>query len=417
MYDMIKPKGDTHMPKRSDQDDQLDILLDQLNQDHDLDKKMDAFFQDHEEKDTPSPVLTRADLDDETEDDDDGEGTMVFTPGSIQSAPEKTARTVTISNEEIQNFIDEEKGPTLKRERVSRPGKRKNDRKTDWKTAGIIMAIIGGIALCGLLIFGIWQGMNGLFSHLGDTKISQEDKDKIMAWASALTDVDADELKSFESTYNKLSDKEKAELNEILKNKTGKTYDELLAEAKSGEKADKDNNNTEIAEKKAHLRSQISNLKDELSKAQSELDAAKAKVSEADSRLNAAQSDYNSAQSVVNDITSQINAVNAQIADQKALISQLQNTDTSGMSDAERVDLQKQTADAISTLHSLQSQADDLADALNDANGKLNHAQNEVSEAQGAVSALEGTTDGPQSKVDSLNQQISDLQDQLDSLK
>lgn len=413
------------MPNRNDQDDQLDILLNQLNQDHDLDKKMDAFSQDHD-KEYQGPVLTKADLDDEEDygpdesapQEEEGEGTMVFSPGAIHEADQKTARTVTISNEEIQNFIEEEKGPALKRERVSRPARKKDSRKTDWKTAAIIMAIIGGVALCGLLIFGIYQGMNGLFSHIGSDTISQEEKDKLMAWASALSDdVDGKEVKSFESTYNKLSDQDKQELNKILKEKTGKTYDELLAETKSGQKADKDNNNTQVAEQKAKIRSQIADLKEELAKAQAELDAAKTKVSDAAGKLNAAQSDYNNAQAAVNDIYSQINSVNAQIADQQNTITELQNTDTTDMTDAERIQLQKDTTDAINTLRSLQSQADSLSGQLDSANRTLASAQTALDQAQGAVDALQGTTDAPQAKVDSINQQISDLQSQLDSLK
>mgnify|MGYP000128650866 CR=1 FL=1 len=66
-----------------------------------------------------------------------------------------------------------------------------------------------------------------------------------------------------------LSDEQQSEINKVLKSKTGKTFDELLAQVKSDakDKADASNNNTEIAQQKAKLKEQISNLKDDLADA------------------------------------------------------------------------------------------------------------------------------------------------------
>ena len=84
-----------------------------------------------------------------------------------------------------------------------------------------------------------------------------------------------------EEYYNRLSDEQKEEIDDLLKSRTGYTFDELLARAKSDEKKDSSNNNTEIAE----LRAKLSTLQTQLSSAQSTLDSAK-------STLTTRQSEY-----------------------------------------------------------------------------------------------------------------------------
>ena len=413
------------MPRSyNNDDDQLDSLLESLNNDHGLDRRMAEFEQAHlsdeERKQNRSYTLSTDDLKKDEpdvgndtivygsapaadDDEDEGEGTMVFAPGAIRDEEENTSNnTVVIDNDEIQNLIEEEKGPSLKRQKVARPKKSKG--KTDWKIAGIVMAVIGGAALCGLLVFGIYQGISGIFEAQTHQTVSKEDLDKIMDWANSLgAEVDKDQLKSMESIYNKLTSAQKDSLNDILRDRTGKSFDELLAEATSGEKEDKDNNNTQIAEKKAKLKDQIADLKDQLADAQQELDAAQKRINDANSQLAAAQQQLQDARNAVVDNSAEISSLNAQ------LNANLDLMDNDDVTEAEKEQLKAENSQ-------LRAQIDQLR-AANDPNTEaINAAQNAVNQAQGAVSALSGTADGPKQKVDSLNAQIADLQSQLDSL-
>ena len=101
--------------------------------------------------------------------------------------------------------------------------------------------------------------------------------------------------------FNRLSDEQQSEINKVLKSKTGKTFDELLAQAKSDakDKADASNNNTEVAQQKAKLKEQISNLKDDLADAKQALDDANSKLNTAKSNLSSIQSKVSSANSTL----------------------------------------------------------------------------------------------------------------------
>ncbi|MDO4465904.1 MAG: hypothetical protein Q4C49_02720 [Bacillota bacterium] len=159
----------------------------------------------------------------------------------------------------------------------------------------ILFIIAGGIVVFVLLLGGIKM----ISSFANTEKVEEEvDQEKIQyyneirSWAQSFQTLDESQktrIKSLESKFNKLSEEQKEEINTILRQKTGKTFDELLAEAKSEKTEDKKNNNTELAEKKAQLKSRIQEAK-------AAVDAAQEKMNDAQQALTQAEEDYNEAQ-------------------------------------------------------------------------------------------------------------------------
>ena len=432
---------------QSKRDDRLDALLDSLSQDTELERKMDAFSHTREEeKAGTGPVLSARDNREpdtpDTEDEGDipdfasgfsgdtivtdrpvvqepeeAGGTMVFAPKEIEDTASSPESTVVLDNGEIDSLIEEEKGPSLKRERVSRSGGRqKEHKKTDWRAAGIIAAVIAVIALGALLIFGISHVMQSMTADKTEEKDTQADFDALKAWAQSLSGTSDTGIKNYESRWNRPTDKQKREINEILRDRTGKSFDEILAEEKAGEKADKDNNNTEVAEQKARLKDQIAQLQSQLASAQAEYDSAQGKINDAQSRVDSAnaaladaQNTYGSAQQSVYDLQGQMDSLTSRIQE-------LQNTSSAGKDPDEMAEIQKELSDLIAQQSSLQSQLSTAQSQMDQASGVIQARENDLASAQGALDALAGSTDSAQSRIDDLNSQIAALQSQLDAL-
>lgn len=342
---------------------------------------------------------------------------MVFAPKEIEDTASSPESTVVLDNGEIDSLIEEEKGPSLKRERVSRSdGRQKEHKKTDWRAAGIIAAVIAVIALGALLIFGISHVMQSMTADKTEEKDTQADFDALKTWAQGLSGTSGTGIKNYESRWNRLTDKQKREINEILRDRTGKSFDEILAEEKAGEKADKDNNNTEVAEQKARLKDQIAQLQSQLASAQAEYDSAQGKINDAQSRVDSAnaaladaQNTYGSAQQSVYDLQGQMDSLTSRIQE-------LQNTSSAGKDPDEMAEIQKELSDLIAQQSSLQSQLSAAQSQMDQASGVIQARQNDLASAQGALDALAGSTDSAQSRIDDLNSQIAALQSQLDAL-
>ncbi|WP_294731991.1 hypothetical protein [uncultured Faecalibaculum sp.] len=431
---------------QSKRDDRLDALLDSLSQDTELERKMDAFSHTREEeKAGTGPVLSARDnREPDTEDEGDipdfasgfsgdtivtdrpvvqepeeAGGTMVFAPKEIEDTASSPESTVVLDNGEIDSLIEEEKGPSLKRERVSRSGGRqKEHKKTDWRAAGIIAAVIAVIALGALLIFGISHVMQSMTADKTEEKDTQADFDALKTWAQGLSGTSGTGIKNYESRWNRLTDKQKREINEILRDRTGKSFDEILAEEKAGEKADKDNNNTEVAEQKARLKDQIAQLQSQLASAQAEYDSAQGKINDAQSRVDSAnaaladaQNTYGSAQQSVNDLSAQIKSLELSMDDINAQLDEEESPMTPKAQElmAKMNELKGQKSSLESQLSTAQSQMDQ-------ASGVIQARENDLASAQGALDALAGSTDSAQSRIDDLNSQIAALQSQLDAL-
>ncbi len=395
---------------------------------------------------------------------EDAGGTMVFAPQNIEDTADSPGSTVVLDNGEIDSLIEEEKGPSLKRERVSRPvNRQKEHKKTDWRAAGIIATVIAVVALGSLLIFGISQVVKNVTADRTEEKDTEADFNALKQWAQSLTgtsdtgikdllifgisqvvknvtadrteekDTEADfnalkqwaqsltgtsdtGIKDYEVRWNKLSDKQKREINEILRDSTGKSFDEILAEEKAGQKADKDNNNTEVAEQKARLKDQIAQLQSQLAGAQADYDAAQGKINDAQSRVDSAaaaladaQNTYGAAQQSVYDLQAQMDSMNSRIQE-------LQNTSSADKEPDEMAQIQKELSDLIAQQSSLKSQLSSAQSSMDQSAGVIQARQNDLASAQGALDALAGSTDSAQNRINDLNSQIAALQSQLDAL-
>ena len=322
-----------------------------------------------------------------------------------------------LDNGEIDSLIEEEKGPSLKRERVSRPvNRQKEHKKTDWRAAGIIATVIAVVALGSLLIFGISQVVKNVTADRTEEKDTEADFNALKQWAQSLTGTSDTGIKDYEVRWNKLSDKQKREINEILRDSTGKSFDEILAEEKAGQKADKDNNNTEVAEQKARLKDQIAQLQSQLAGAQADYDAAQGKINDAQSRVDSAaaaladaQNTYGAAQQSVYDLQAQMDSMNSRIQE-------LQNTSSADKEPDEMAQIQKELSDLIAQQSSLKSQLSSAQSSMDQSAGVIQARQNDLASAQGALDALAGSTDSAQNRINDLNSQIAALQSQLDAL-
>lgn len=274
--------------KHSKSQDEISQLLDSFEVEDTLEEKMENFTQEKERqsrierarknsqdfnrRNTEEMDLTQiidpiddSEFEDEEYEEDGSQTkTMMWDKDQIDLETTDTNKTVVINDDEIQSLLEEDKGPRLKRE-VHRGSARKSNQDT--KKIAIIVAGVIAVILAGVAIFGVINLIGGLGS---DDQISEEEQKQnykeILAWANDydfLTDDEKADIIDFETMFNRLSDEQQSEINKVLKSKTGKTFDELLAQAKSDakDKADASNNNTEVAQQKAKLKEQISNLK------------------------------------------------------------------------------------------------------------------------------------------------------------
>lgn len=232
--------------------------------------------------------------------DDRLDSTIGYTPGS----------------EYPQGYDDDE--PMLKREFIDHSPKG-SGKSFSWK----IPAIIIGVVLIGVIALSSYQVVRSFFgSSMPQSEVSKTSFDKLLKWAQgydSLSEADQKEITEFEKIYNKLSESQKSEIDKILTNLTGKNFNELLAMAKSDEKADKDNNNTEIAEKKAEIKDQIAELQNQINGIaatmngnQKEIDAALKNLNDKQAAAQKAQSDYDAAAGAVNELNTRIETLKAE---------------------------------------------------------------------------------------------------------
>lgn len=430
--------------KNSKSQDEISQLLDSFQEDDTLEEKMDAFCQEKERKSRLDRAKKNKDnfrrqyseevdltqimnpIEDEDVrlgandlDDSSQTRTMMWNPDEIEEETQDTNKTVVINDDEIQSLLDEDQGPKLKREVHRGKASSGPDKKM---IALVVAGIIGVLLVCGI-IFGVVKMIG---DGISDDKITEQEQQKnyeeILAWANdydTLSDDEKANITDYESMFNKLSDEQQEKIDSVLKAKTGKTFDALLAQAKSDAKNKKNskNNNTEIAQQKAELRDQINDLKSQLRSAQTELDTANSTLSSKQSALETAQSEYDSASSKVTQLQADINRYSSD-ADMYKKQYESYYTDYLNLAydDPQRDTVWTQVQTAKSNMDSsnaslTQAQSDLSAAQSSQSSYKstLDNAQNEYNSAKDAV-------DSAQAKVDSLNAQISSLQDELDSL-
>ena len=342
--------------KHSKSQDEISQLLDSFEVEDTLEEKMENFTQEKERqsrierarknsqdfnrRNTEEMDLTQiidpiddSEFEDEEYEEDGSQTkTMMWDKDQIDLETTDTNKTVVINDDEIQSLLEEDKGPRLKRE-VHRGSARKSNQDT--KKIAIIVAGVIAVILAGVAIFGVINLIGGLGS---DDQISEEEQkqnyEEILAWANdydSLTDDKKADIIDFETMFNRLSDEQQSEINKVLKSKTGKTFDELLAQAKSDakDKADASNNNTEVAQQKAKLKEQISNLKDDLADAKQALDDANSKLNTAKSNLSSIQSKVSSANSTLQTAQSRKASADQALADLEAEREAIESKDNS----------------------------------------------------------------------------------------
>ena len=407
--------------KHSKSQDEISQLLDSFEVEDTLEEKMENFTQEKERqsrierarknsqdfnrRNTEEMDLTQiidpiddSEFEDEEYEEDGSQTkTMMWDKDQIDLETTDTNKTVVINEDEIQSLLEEDKGPRLKRE-VHRGSARKSNQDT--KKIAIIVAGVIAVILAGVAIFGVINLIGGLGS---DDQISEEEQkqnyEEILAWANdydSLTDGEKADIIDFETMFNRLSDEQQSEINKVLKSKTGKTFDELLAQAKSDakDKADASNNNTEVAQQKAKLKEQIRKL----NTAKSNLSSIQSKVSSANSTLQNAQSRKASADQALADLEAEREAIESKDN------SELTNEDYQKLQELynKRPGLLEEQSAAQSAVESAQATYNDLVSQQTQASSEVDSAQSAVNDAQ--------------SKYDSINSQLQQLQKELDNL-
>ena len=432
--------------KRKNENDEISQLLDsfQTNEEDTLEQKMDQFTKNQTrsrvEKHKPEPeipfqakkeepslgdtfVVGSKDLY-EPKEDLSATRTVMWNADDLKQEADSTNQTVVIDDDEIQSLLEEGKGPQLKREVINKkkePSKKKSAPKKSHSKTGMYVALgVVGVLLVSLLIFGGMKLMTGGLSS-SDEKTSEVQKknyQELLDFANNYDDLSSSDQKKiidFESKYNSLTRKQREKIDEILEEATGKTFNELLASANKKTSTKKDNNNTEIAEKKAQLKQKINDLKKQLLSAQSELENAQKAQSDAQSDVDSLQSQIDSAGGGV--ISAQADYDNAQSALQAC---------ENRRSELEQIPNSQLTQDQYTELQQLYAEHQGLVDNVNTTKSALSAAQknsdtssleNKLKSAKTKLDSANSDVTDAQSKIDSLNSQINDYQNQLNQLE
>lgn len=406
------------------ENDEISKLLDSFEADGALEEKMEGFAAKKRRQDKYTQQINMIDVDDTQEtktptandtivlrparpqqtESEAGE-TVMFDPDQIEEQTELTNKTVVINDDEIQSLLEQEQGPKLRREVKGHSKKpvAKMRKKND-KTVKIVLAVLVSLLVVAVIGTGAYVLLNGI----GENAEAENDRravayERIMDWLDTVDD-DFTGIEDMEEYYNRLSDEQKEEIDDLLKSRTGYTFDELLARAKSDEKKDSSNNNTEIAE----LRAKLSTLKTQLSSAQSTLDSAK-------STLTTRQSEYDAlVEQSQNAAEAQANLESAQAAvdECEARRQELLNKQSAGtITEEELIELDN--------IYKVDWPS--LNDALEQAQREVNNApsvsQDQLNSASQAVSQAQSAVDQAQSAVDEINSQISQIQSQINELE
>lgn len=406
------------------ENDEISKLLDSFEADGALEEKMEGFAAKKRRQDKYTQQVNMIDPEDpqETEipstndtvvlrpprpqqpEPEAGE-TVMFDPDQIEEQEEPTNKTVVINDDEIQSLLEQEQAPKLRREVKGHPKKpTATMRKKNDKTVKIVLAVLVSLLVVAVIGTGAYVLLNGIGEKTEEVENDRQKVayERIKDWLDTVDD-DFTGIEDMENYYNRLSDKQKAEIDDLLKSRSGYTFDELLARAKSDEKKDSSNNNTEIAE----LRAKLSTLQTQLSSAQSTLDSAK-------STLTTRQSEYDTL------VGQSQNAANAQANLESAQAAV-------DACEARRQELlQKQTEGTITDeelveLNDIYGEWSSLNDALEQAQREVNNSpavsQSQLDSAAKAVSQAQSAVDQAQSAVDEINSQIAHIQSQIDGLE
>lgn len=427
--------------RNSKSQDEISRLLDSFEVGDTLEEKMDTFKQEKERKSridrarneqasfqrasTEEVDLTQV-MDPVEEplrmEDDSRTRTMMWDRQEMDEEIQDTNKTVVINDEEIQSLLDEEKGPKLTREVRKKSGMKKASSGPDKKTIAVVVAGVVGVLLTGLLIFGVIKLIGNLSD--GDRISEQQQKEsfqEILSWANdydALSDFEKASIIDFESKFNKLTDQQQNEIDQVLRNMTGHSFDELLAQAKSDAK-DKEiskNDNTKIAEKKAKLKAKIRELRSDLGSAQKDLDKANEEYSNALTHLNEISGKITSANAAVSEAQSRLDSANASKADLDAQLDQLMKDADAGLITnveftTKRTELNAKSSEVINEINEAKANLDQVR-----ADNNVDSLMGQQKEASSSVDKAQAKVNEAQSKYDSINSELQGVQSELDAL-
>lgn len=434
--------------KKKNENDEISQLLDsfQTNEEDTLEQKMDQFTKNQTrsrvEKHKPEPeipfqakkeepslgdtfVVGSKDLN-EPKEDLSATRTVMWNADDLKQEADSTNQTVVIDDDEIQSLLEEGKGPQLKREVINKkkePSKKKSAPKKSHSKTGMYVALgVVGVLLVSLLIFGGMKLMTGGLSS-SDEKTSEVQKknyQELLDFANNYDDLSSSDQKKiidFESKYNSLTRKQREKIDEILEEATGKTFNELLASANKKTSTKKDNNNTEIAEKKAQLKQKIDDLKKQLLSAQSELENAQKAQSDAQSNVDSLNKQIKAADnsSALKAALNARDSAKVAYSDAQSALQACENR----RSELEQIPNSELTQDQYAELQQLYAEHQGLVDKVNSTKADLDKAEAAYSDAQKSTSdtsSLESKLESAKTKLDSANSDVTDAQSKVDSL-
>lgn len=384
------------------------------------------------------------------------------------AAADNAGGTVRVSNDEIRSLLDKEE-PILKREYVrdeddddyeedegyykkirssssysDRPRRKK---RSPWKGYAIV---------CGIVLAAVLVGTGGMMiKNFVDSSMqsvtNSDGYNKLMDWVNnynSYDDAKKKDILNFRRTYEKLSDEDKAKIDDALVGLTGKTFDELLAAAGQSDKPQSSNENIANAEKKAQIKDKITSIQNEIENTlQPQLDSMNSRISAAETDYNNKNAAYTTAQ---NNEANALNTLNywqsqlANIPSDDALQAQIlslqnqlesldhpndddhddsQNSGSNGSDNAEKVNLQAQIFQLQSELKNNPAKRSELEGQVSQAQSAYTQAQQDTSAAKqaaetayGAWQAIKNDAQPIQSQIDQRNADISKLQSELDSI-
>lgn len=425
----IERKGATYMSKKIRENEELSALIDSIENDDTMERKIRAFKQKKHRKKQGKQPITQSDTRQSdgrhndikpTQPIQNGSNdvghtrvikpastpashtgvTTVFDPDAIKPSTSSNNETVVLDDNKIQTMIEETQNPSFQGEEDF-PAYEDSDPSSRLSRKQGIIIVFGVICV----LFVVMAVVNYINSdgNIFNNRITENSSEyqELLAWAEKyddLTKSQREEIIEYEDIYNNCTSEQQDRIDKVLKDATGKTFNQLLAIAKSNKKSNEKNNNVKSAEKKAKLKKRITALQSQLSTAQNNV-----------TNLQNAQ---NTVKNQIDQLTTQIQQAQQSVSDAQAKLSEAQSKLSSLQSDASPDD------DKSSEIKAAQSAVNDAQEAYEKAvkNHDVTSLQAQINDYQDSLNDYQSQIQQAQAEVDHLNAQIAELQSQLSKL-